>query len=79
MLTRLTDPASRRYVSNYDVAVVHTGLREHDLAFARLDDALDERSPWMVFIGVDPRLGPLHEDARFTSILQRSGLERKSE
>lgn len=75
-LARLTDPSARRYVASYDIAVVHTGLGERDLAFARLDDALEERSPWMVFVGVDPRLGPLHDDERFAALLDRSGLAR---
>jgi len=73
-LARLTESTARRYVASYDIAVVHTGLGEHDLAFARLDDAFEERSAWMVFMAVDPRLDPLHDDERFTSLLKRSGL-----
>jgi serine/threonine-protein kinase len=77
-LARLTDPSTRRYVASYDVAVVHVGLGEHDLALARLEDSLDERCPWMVFVNVDPRLEPLRDDERFAGLLERSGLARIS-
>jgi len=73
-LAQLTDSTTRRYVASYDVAVVHAGLGDRDLAFARLDDAFEERSSWMVFMGVDPRLDPLHDDERFEALLHRCGL-----
>jgi serine/threonine-protein kinase len=77
-LARLTDPAARKYVSHYDIAVVYAGLGDVDMAFERLEDALEERSSWMVFIGVDPRLEPLHTDARFADVLARSGFSKET-
>jgi eukaryotic-like serine/threonine-protein kinase len=78
ILARLTDPSSLRYVSSYDLALVHAALGEPDSAFARLEEALEERAAWMVFLGVDPRLDPLRGDERFRAILARARPEERA-
>ncbi|HUO84764.1 MAG TPA: tetratricopeptide repeat protein, partial [Thermoanaerobaculia bacterium] len=74
-LASLIQQKERRYVSPYDIAVVHSGLREIDQAFDWLERAIDDRSAWMVFLRVDQRLDPLRGDPRFADILRRSGIE----
>lgn len=73
-LDELTELATRRYVSPYDFAVMHTGLGQADQAFVWLDRAVEDRSAWMVFLRVDHRLDPLRSDERFDQVLERSGL-----
>ena len=70
MLDDMMELARQDYVSPYDIAVIHTGLGERDLAFAWLNKACQDRSVWLVCLQVDPRLDSLRQDARFTDLLQ---------
>ena len=62
------------YVSPYYVAEIYTGLGDKDAAIEWLGKALDERSTWVVFLGVDPRFDPLRSDPRFAALLKRLNL-----
>ncbi|MFY9607375.1 MAG: tetratricopeptide repeat protein [Blastocatellia bacterium] len=66
--------SKRRYISPFMIAIVHVGLDEKDQAFQWLEKAYDDRSVWMVFLKVDPRLDSLRSDPRFVGLLQRMGL-----
>lgn len=44
------------YVDPYHMAIVHVGLVEPDAAFGWLEKAFDERSDWLLYILIDPRL-----------------------
>lgn len=68
LLDSLKAESRRRYISPYDIAVVHAGLGEKDDALKQLQAALDEHSAWMVFLNVDPRLDALRGEARFQEI-----------
>jgi tetratricopeptide (TPR) repeat protein len=59
------------YVPAYDMALVCTGLGWKDQAFDYLARAHQERSGWMTYLQVDPRLDPLRSDARFVELLRR--------
>jgi tetratricopeptide (TPR) repeat protein len=59
------------YVSSYDIAVIYTALGKPDEAFAWLDRAVEQRPFWLSLIKVDPRLGILRADPRFTLLLRR--------
>jgi TolB-like protein/Flp pilus assembly protein TadD len=74
VLGRLQSSSSERYVSPYDVAIVHLGLEERDEAIDWLRKALEERSPWMGYLGVEPQMDALRQDPRFREMLQRVGL-----
>jgi TolB-like protein len=52
-------------------AVVYGALGEKDEAFRLLDQAHDERSPFLAGAKVDPRLDPLRDDPRFQDLLRR--------
>lgn len=54
--------------------MVHTGLGEHDEAFAWLDKAVAERAGLLAHLGVDQTFDPLRGDARFDALLRRVGL-----
>lgn len=73
VLAQLTDLAKERYVSPYDIALIHTALDETDDAFWWLEKAYDECVEWMIYTNVDPRLDPLRSDARFLDLMRRIG------
>jgi TolB-like protein/Tfp pilus assembly protein PilF len=62
------------YVAAYDLAIICAGLGERDQAFAWLSEACNERSTWLTYAGLDPRLDGLRADARFPILLRRVGL-----
>ena len=72
-LNELTDLSERQYVSAYNIAILHAGLGDLDQAFEWLEKACEERSYWMIYAKVDPRLDALRSDPRFQSILLRVG------
>jgi hypothetical protein len=65
----LTARASRSYVPGYDIALVCAGLGWKDQALGYLSQAHQERSGWITYLNVDPRLDPLREDSRFIDLL----------
>ena len=62
------------FVSSYDLALAHLGMGEKAEALVLLGQAMDERSPRVAFLGVEPRLDSLRADARFTKLMIRAGL-----
>ena len=73
VLAQLTELSKERYVSPYDIALIHTALGETDEAFRWLEMAYDQRVEWMIYSNVDPRLDPLRRDARFLDLMRRIG------
>ncbi|HEY4443778.1 MAG TPA: helix-turn-helix domain-containing protein [Steroidobacteraceae bacterium] len=59
------------YVPAYDIGLVHAGLGRSDLAFEYLHKAHHERSGWLTYLRVEPRLDSLRPDPRFKALLQR--------
>ena len=70
--------SQRTYVPAYDLALVCVGLGWTDQAFEWLDKAHQERSGWLTYLGVEPRLDSLRMDARFGEMLHRLRLGRES-
>ena len=68
VLTELQFEANTRYVSPYDIAVIHAGLGDRAAAIRALNEAFDDRSAWMVFLNVDPRLDALRAERGFLDI-----------
>jgi serine/threonine-protein kinase len=68
-LAELEALATRRYVSAYDLAVIHAGLGEVASAVGLLRQGFEERTHWMALLGVDPRLDPLRADPGFDLLL----------
>jgi serine/threonine-protein kinase len=67
----LSARAKRAYVPAYDIALVCAGLGWQDQALENLSRAYQERSGWMTYLKVDPRLDPLRSDPRFIDLLHR--------
>ncbi len=74
VLEELKELSQRRYVSPYLMAIIYTGLRKKDQAFEWLEEAYQDRSDWLAWLKVDPRLDSLRSDPRFTDLLGRVGL-----
>jgi TolB-like protein/Flp pilus assembly protein TadD len=74
VLNQLNALSSQRYVSPYDIAMVHVGLQEIDEAFVWLQRAFEQRSLWLGYLNVEPQLDPLRSDQRFQELLRRIGL-----
>lgn len=75
VLADLSRRSRGHYVSPYGIAKIYVGLGENDLAFEWLERAYDERSEYLVWLRIDPRLDRIREDARYPNLLQRVGLE----
>ena len=60
----------------YEIGVIHAALDERDEAFAWLIRAVQERSGWIAYLSVDPRLAMLHADVRFAGLVTRAGLPK---
>ena len=75
ILVQLAQMATERHVSAYHVATVYAALGEADEGFRWLDMAFAERSPWIGYMRVDPRLAPLRSDPRFSRLLTRAKLD----
>jgi serine/threonine-protein kinase len=69
-LAELEAMRSHRYVSAYDLAVIHAGLDEPEAALDLLQRGYEERTHWMALLGVDPRLDALRAHPRFVRLLQ---------
>ena len=76
LLRKLQDRASLSYVASYWIALICVGLGDKDQAFEWLERALQERSSWLVWSGVEPRFDSIRPDDRFTLLLGRLGLDR---
>jgi DNA-binding winged helix-turn-helix (wHTH) protein len=74
ILGELKRLATERYVTPYGVALVHAALGEKDQALNWLDRALEDRSHWLVWLKLDPRLDTLRSDPRFKRLLLGVGL-----
>jgi hypothetical protein len=55
------------------IALIYAGLGDKDQAFAWLDKAYAERSVWMAWLKVDPKLDSLRADPRFAHLTRRIG------
>jgi TolB-like protein/Tfp pilus assembly protein PilF len=57
------------------IALIYGQLGDPDNAFRWLDRAVEQRSSFLLFIKVSPRVDPLRSDPRYHQLLRRIGLE----
>ncbi|HJS57410.1 MAG TPA: winged helix-turn-helix domain-containing protein [Vicinamibacteria bacterium] len=69
----LETAGASRYVSPVYPAMVAVGLGDHERAIGLLERAYEDRSPWMLFLAVEPLFQPLRSDPRFLDLLRRVG------
>jgi adenylate cyclase len=66
--------AASQYVTPLAEALAAIGLKDFDLAFQRLDKAIDHKTMFVNLLAVEPFFHPLRSDHRFTSLLKRLNL-----
>jgi tetratricopeptide (TPR) repeat protein len=69
VLKKLETAAEKRFVSAYDLALVHLGLQERNEALTCLEHAFEQRSLWLGYLKVEPYLDPLRSEVRFEELL----------
>ena len=69
---RIIDELKRRRgdkgIFAYELGIIHAALGDVERAFQWLERAVDERSGWIPYLHVDPRLERLHGDPRFKAL-----------
>lgn len=74
VISALQQESTRRYVSAFEIALIYVGLGRTDQAFEWLERAYRERSDWLVYLRIDPRLDPIRSDPRFEDLARRVGI-----
>jgi tetratricopeptide (TPR) repeat protein len=77
LLAELEERSRDRYVSPYNVMLIHIGLGAHLEALTCLERALDERNGALWMAAVEPRFDVLRS-AQFHDMLGRHGLGRET-
>ncbi len=75
-LKHLKKLSQEKYVTAYGMALVYAGLGDKERAFTWLNQAVAERTHWLVWLKLDPRWAALHSDPRFAQLVRRVGLSR---
>ena len=74
ILQQLQSRSKERFVSPYDLAVIHSALGDSESTFRELARALEERDSYAIYAKMDPALGNLKNDSRFLKILKKAGI-----
>lgn len=72
-LKELEEKSKNSYVSPYDLADFSMRCGDREGALKWLDAAFKERSPYLVFLHIEPRIDPLRSDPKYQDILHRIG------
>ena len=75
-LNRLVELSKVSYVSPYDRAVVYAGMKDADGALDCLEQALDDRSPRVIWLKMEPAFQTLCTHPRFEALIRRLGFEK---
>lgn len=75
ILHELEDRSRERYVSPYNVMLVHLGLGETELALEWLERALEDHTAYLWHTPVEARFDRIRDEARFQELVARYGLE----
>jgi tetratricopeptide (TPR) repeat protein len=68
--------SQNRFVTSYGVALVHAGMGNQGEALKWLENALDEKSHWLIWLKLDPRWTSLRTEPRFQALLKKVGLDQ---
>jgi serine/threonine protein kinase/tetratricopeptide (TPR) repeat protein len=77
LLRELDELRRVHFVSPVDLAAIHVGLGNLDVALDWLERGFDERTHWMALLGVEARFNPLRRMPRFLALLDRMRLHSR--
>ena len=68
----LRESSKQRYVSPYNLALIHIGLGQNSEAVQLLEETYEDRDGYNIaFIKVEPMLDPLRGDPRFEALVRK--------
>ncbi len=73
IVSHISNGGSERYVSSYQLALTYCYIGDKEKAIEHLRTGLENKEPWMNWIGVEPVFDILRDDDRFEEILEESG------
>jgi TolB-like protein/DNA-binding winged helix-turn-helix (wHTH) protein/Flp pilus assembly protein TadD len=80
MIAGLQARASPVSPADIEIAIIYTGLGNHDKAFDWLGKAFERRNAFLIyFFRVNPLFDSLHSDPRFADLVRRMGLPPREE
>ncbi len=74
LLDQLNEISMEQYIPALYFALIHMGLGNNDRAFEWIDKAIQERSAYLAYFAVDPKLDRLRSNPRFSEVIRRIGL-----
>jgi tetratricopeptide (TPR) repeat protein len=74
ILHELVERETSRYTASAAFVHVYLGLGDTEQTFLWLEKAYQERSNFMIYLGVYPLLDPIRSDPRYADLIQRVGL-----
>lgn len=73
LLAELDSLSANRYVSPYQIALVHSYLGDKGRTLDYLEKALETKEAWLNWMGIEPAFDLVRGDSRFESILDSIG------
>ncbi len=70
-LDQLKQISQNKYVSSYEIGLIHEALGDRDEAFRQWELAFEQRSPWLVYLAREPRLMHLRGQPQFDALVAR--------
>lgn len=74
IINELLERSKNEYISPYELAIIHVGLKDNESALEQLEKAYDDRAGWMIYLNVDPIFDPIRSDPRFIQLVHRMKL-----
>jgi adenylate cyclase len=75
-IEELSRLAGGQYVTPLAEAFAAIGIGDHDLAFRRLEEAIEQKTNFVNLVAVEPFFDPLRSDGRFARLLKTINLPR---
>jgi TolB-like protein/Tfp pilus assembly protein PilF len=76
ILSELERQSGQVYEPAFHIAQIYLGLGDEEQALAWLEKACDERSVWLIWLGVDPKFDSLRSHPRFQELLKKVGFSQ---
>jgi tetratricopeptide (TPR) repeat protein len=74
IVAKLSDMAKSGYVDPRAIQEVQIALNDTEGVIESVQRLLDERSPWALFLKLDPELDPVRSNPRFAALVARLGM-----